>query len=489
MSFFRFRQQVRSRTLVFFAGAGLGVVVLGVFMLAGGSRLPVFFSSHPVMAQVIGGSTGLPSVASVAERALPSVVNIATTRATPTRHPALSDPFFRRFFGPTRPAPPRQRQGLGSGVIVSADGLVVTNNHVVARAEKIKVVLSDKREFQATVVGKDPKSDLALLRLKGATGLRPIALGNSDKLRLGDVVLAIGNPFGVGQTVTMGIVSAKGRGQVGIVDYEDFIQTDAAINPGNSGGALVNMRGELVGINTAILSRSGGYQGIGFAIPTNMVKPITSSLLKHGKMVRGWLGVAIQQPTPAMARRLALPTHLGVLISDVDPRGPAGRAGLRRDDLVVKIDGKPVQTTHRLRNLVAASGAGRKISLELHRKGRLIRLKIKLGQLPSQGRRASRAPPGSPGVAAGLQVTPLTPQARRRLGIPARIRHGVVLKRVDPAGPEAAAGLRPGDVILQVNRVKIASVGQLRRVYGPARGRVLLLIHRRGHTLYVMVDK
>ena len=490
MSFFAFRKRVRSPEAVFVAGVGMGVAAVVAFFLVvgqGASSLPVRFSPHPVLAQGITPAPGgIPSVATVAEQALPSVVNIASKiKVDAPRNPLMSDPFFRDFFGRRGAPAPRYRKGLGSGVIISSDGVVITNNHVVARAQKIEVVLADKRRFSARVVGRDEKSDLAVLKLKGAKGLKPITLGNSDKLRLGDVVLAIGNPFGVGQTVTMGIVSAKGRGNMGIVDYEDFIQTDAAINPGNSGGALVNMRGELVGINTAILSRTGGYQGIGFAIPTNMANPITRSLLKHGTVRRGWLGVVIQEPNREMAKTLGLPTHKGVLITDVDPRGPAGKAGLRRDDLVVKVDGHRVDTVHRLRNTVAAAGVGKRVALELYRKQKRMQLWVKLGALSSGAARfAGRSPRGG-----GFSVAPLTRQARQRYSVSPRVRAGVVVNRINPKGLAAGAGLREGDVLSEVNRVTITSVAQFRKVYTAARGRVLLRIHRQGHTIYMILPK
>ena len=487
MSTFKARGSFGGRTFV--AGAGIGVVAAAVFFLFGsGPRSaagPAIFSSHPALAYA-STTSGFPSVANIAERALPSVVNIASTQ-TVKQSPYAQDPFFREFFrhfGPGRPTP-RQKRGLGSGVIVSSDGLVVTNNHVVAKADKIKVVLSNKREYSAKVVGTDPKSDLAVIKLKGAKGLKPLPLGNSEKLRLGDVVLAIGNPFGLSQTVTMGIVSAKGRANMGIVDYEDFIQTDAAINPGNSGGALVNMRGELVGINTAILSRSGGYQGIGFAIPTNMVKPIMSSLLKQGKVVRGWLGVVIQEVNRELAKAMSLPTHRGVLIADVDPRGPARKVGLKRGDLLVKINGRQVDSTAKLRNLIAAAGAGGKISLEFYRGGRLQSKRIKLAELPSKLGAVSHAAPNK----SGLSVAPLDPQSRRQYNISRRVKQGVVIQQVDPRGPAATSGLQRGDVILEVNRVTIRNTAQFYQQYSNARGRVLLLVYRRGATMYMLIQK
>ena len=451
------------------------VATVGVVMTRAASPISVTLTPHPAFA--MAGNT---SVADVAERVIPSVVNISTTgkRAAPPDHP-----FFRDLFRNRRPRRPR---GLGSGVIVSTDGLVVTNNHVVAKADKIRVTLWDKREYSAKVLGTDPKSDLAILRLKGAKRLKPIAIGDSDKLRLGDVVLAVGNPFGVGQTVTMGIVSAKGRANVGIVAYEDFIQTDAAINPGNSGGALINMRGELVGINTAILSRSGGYQGIGFAIPTNMAKPITASLLKHGKVVRGWLGVGIQQVTPDLARAMKLATKKGVLISHVEPTGPAKRAGIRRGDVVVRINGKRVTTTGRLRNLIASSGAKRTVKIEVYRNAQKKHFSVKLGELPAR-LGGTAGPAAQPSL--GLSVAPLDSSTRNRFGISPRVRSGVVVTQVKRNSPAGSAGVQSGDVILEVNRVRIRSVRRFTQLFSAARGQVLLLVYRRGFSQYILIHK
>jgi serine protease Do len=429
------------------------------------------------------------SVADVAERALPSVVNISSTRKTQAvQSPFEADPFFREFFhnfggGPSMPAP-RAEKSLGSGVIVSADGVVVTNSHVVEKADRIRVALSDKKEYDAKLVGADPKSDIAVLKLVGAKGLQPIKLGDSDRLRLGDSVLAIGNPFGVGQTVTMGIVSAKGRANMGIVDYEDFIQTDAAINPGNSGGALVNMRGELVGVNTAILSRTGGYQGIGFAIPSNMVGPILKSLLKSGKVVRGWLGVVIQEVDGDLATAMKLPTSKGVLVSDVEPNAPAARAGLKRGDLIVAINGRPVDSTGQLRTLVASSGVGNKVQVEFLRDGKRLSQQVVLAELPA-GATAALSTQGTD----GLTIAPLDAATRSRFNIPSRVGFGVVVTAVTPDSSAAQAGLQQGDVILEVNRGRMNSVRAFFQAYGAAQGRVLLLVYRQGNTAYMLMTK
>jgi len=452
-------------------------------------RVPVTVLPTPAFAKTGAGAL---SIADVAERALPSVVNISLTKLSRIQapHPV---PFF---FGPGFGGPEggeRREQGMGSGVIVSADGYILTNNHVVSDAKDIKVTLFDRREYDAEVVGTDPKSDVAVIRLKsGPADLRPIQLGDSSALRLGDVVLAIGNPFGVGQTVTMGIVSAKGRADVGIVDYEDFIQTDAAINPGNSGGALVDTEGRLVGINTAILSRTGGYQGIGFAIPTNMVSPIMESLKKYGKVTRGWLGVSIQDVDQELAQTMKLPTARGVLIADVQTGSPAAQAGVRRGDVVVKVDGQDVSSTGQFRNAIASAGANRKVSLDLYRDGKLQVLAASLGESPSGPVASTSAPGGNPTREAaldGLSVMELSAEARRAFGIDDAVDKGVVVKGVKPQSPAATAGLRAGDVVLEVNRKAVASVRELSEQYAKSRGNVLLLIHRRGATVFVVVKR
>jgi serine protease Do len=436
------------------------------------------------------------TLADIVERTLPSVVNISSTRTVTGRDEPLSpffnDPFFRDFFGfgpgPNQMPREQRERSLGSGVIVSSDGLILTNNHVIERTDRIRVTLSNREDYDASIVGVDPKSDLALIRLKGRVPrLKPLPFGDSSKLRLGDMVIAVGNPFGVGQTVTMGIVSAKGRANMGIVDYEDFIQTDAAINPGNSGGALINMRGELVGINTAILSRTGGYQGIGFAIPSNMARPIMASLLKSGKVVRGWLGVAIQELTPDLAQAMGLKESRGVLIADVTPGSPAARAGLRRGDVVLRIDGQEVQSTGQLRNVVAEHSPGTTLKLDLQRKGKTSTVEVKLGEQP-----AAVARPGQverQGLLGGLGLGELGPEQRSRYRIPAEIRKGVVVETVFPGSPAASQGLRPGDVILEVNGTPVDSVARFNQIYRQTRGRLLLLIYRDGSTLFLLLSR
>ena len=324
-------------------------------------------------------------ISDVAERVVDSVVNISTHGTS--KGPAAWDPFFTDPDSPYYGMQPNARQQMskGSGVIVSAGGRILTNAHVVKGAEDITVTLQDGTELQAKLVGADHKADLAVLQLEGQfPTLKPISFGDSNALRLGEVVLAVGDPFGVGKSVTMGIVSAKGRGGMGIEEYEDFIQTDAAINPGNSGGALVNMRGELVGINTAIASPNRGYAGIGFAIPTTMARPIMDMLIKDGKVSRGYLGVNIATVTSALAKEHKLPATRGALVANIQPDGPAAKAGLEEGDVVVALNGTEVRSSDVLRNAIAMTTPGTTVNLEVVRKqqGKIV-VKAKLGELPS----------------------------------------------------------------------------------------------------------
>jgi serine protease Do len=441
----------------------------------------------------------LAQIPGVAEQAVKSVVNIASEKRVKMperqrRMPFFNDPFFRQFFGdPGRGQPPRERleRGLGSGVIVSSDGIVLTNNHVINAADSLKVALSDGREFDAEVVGTDPKSDLGVIRIKESpTDLVPIPLGDSGKLRLGEMVLAVGNPFGVGQTVTMGIVSAKGRADVGIVDYEDFIQTDAAINPGNSGGALVNMKGELVGINTAILSKSGGYQGIGFAIPSNMARAIKDNLLEHGRVIRGWLGVAIQDLDKKLATAMELEIEKGVLISHVGEESPAEKAGLQRGDVILKLDGEMVESTSKLRNRIAAKGAGKKVALHFLREGKEEQLDVTLGELPDERSRIP-TPSGNkaaPGEVAGMEVQPVSPELAETFKLDSRLRGGLVVVNVE-GGAAVKAGLRPGDVILEAGRREVRTTQELGALWKQSRGSLLLRVLRGSSAFYVVLEE
>jgi len=438
-------------------------------------------------------------LADVAERSTAAVVNVSSTKTPKApgdsgESPSMEDPFFRQFFGlPPGFSMPKQRrsQSLGSGVVVSADGIVLTNNHVVENADEIRVTLDDKREFDATVIGADPKSDVAVLRLKGdLKNLHVLPFGDSDQLRLADTVLAIGNPFGVGQTVTMGIVSATGRANVGIADYEDFIQTDAAINPGNSGGALLNIRGELVGINTAIVSRSGGYQGIGFAIPSNMARQIMTSLVETGKVQRGWLGVAIQPVDRDLAEALGIDQGRGVLVADVTAKSPAAEAGIERGDVITNIDEKPIDSTGQLRNIIAGHRVGTRIKVDVIRDKTAKVFQVELGELP-QGKEdePQQQEHSEKGLLSGISVAGLTAENRDQFQIPAAVDKGVLVTSVERNCAAAKAGVVPGDVIMEINRKQVRNVADFRGLAAKAADgkSALLLLARQEGTAFVLV--
>ena len=464
--------------------------------LAIGAALAAALAVSPAIELIHPADAGpaLPAdgdIADVAEKATASVVNISSNQLVSRASrggPFESDPFFEEFFGRGGEGRERYASSRGSGVIVSAKGYVLTNNHVVANSKDIKVQLTDGHEYEAEVVGTDPKSDLAVVKLKGKFGpLRPVAIGDSSKMRLGDVVLAIGNPFGIGQTVTMGIISAKGRG-MGMAEYEACLQTDAAINPGNSGGALINMRGELIGINTAIASQTGSYAGIGFAIPTNMARPVMDSLISKGKMVRGYMGVSIQEVTPDLADSLKLGADHGVLIGGVVKGGPAAKAGLKSGDVVVRIDDQPTNRVAELRNLVAAS-YGPKVKVEYLRDGKRGSATVALTELPSDEQLAEASPAGGTSGSLGLKVAPLDKAARQKYDIPGEVTSGVVVTGVVPNSAAAEIGLQPGDVILQLNRTAIKSAKQLEQAYRSARGKLALQLFRDGSQIYVVISK
>ncbi len=430
------------------------------------------------------------SLADVAELRVASVVNISTEKVINSgQRPYGQDPFFNPFFRRQAPPHPRRARALGSGVIVSRDGLVITNNHVVDQASSIKVSTQGGKEFKASIVGRDPKTDVAVLRLdaspKELAELSPIPFGDSSRLRLADTVLAIGNPFGLGHTVTMGIVSAKGRANVGIVDYEDFIQTDAAINPGNSGGALINTNGELVGINTAILSKSGGYQGIGFAIPSNMVRNIMDGLVSNGVVIRGWLGVIIQNLSGDLSKMLALPVSRGVVVADVQKGSPAEKGGFLRGDVVVAMNGKPIADSTTLRNRVAAMGEGKSSTFDVYRQKQRLTLTVTLGRQPG-----TMAPGKLPGNAlSGLSLSELNHQLRRKYQIDPAVDEGIVITVVSPGSPAARSGLREGDVVMEINRHAVTSLKAFEAAYSTSAKRILLLINRQGQTFYQILSK
>lgn len=431
----------------------------------------------------------------VVDQALPGVVGLSTRRAVesdPHRFPFGDHPFFRDMpFGQQPPeGQRRQRGGVGSGVIVDEDGTIVTNNHVVEGADDIEVRFSERRrQFDATIVGTDKATDLAVLKLENPPeDLQPIPFGESGNLRLGQPVVAIGNPFGLSGSVTYGIVSATGRQDVGLADYEDFIQTDAAINPGNSGGALVNMEGELIGINTAILSRSGGYQGIGFAIPSKMVRSVTRQLIDDGEVERGHLGVLIQDLSPELAEAFDVPKGTtGAVVSRVQPDSPGEEAGLQQGDVIVEFDGQSVESASGLRNRVAHTPPGETVELKIIRQGNARSVEVELGALEGGG--------GGPherdkqGMLEGLVLGPVDQQAREEFEIPAEFEQGIVVRDITPGSPASRSGLRPGDVILEVNRQEVASTEDLTGAYQQADRRILLLVYRDQGTLFLAIPK
>jgi serine protease Do len=434
--------------------------------------------------------------APVLKPALAAVVNISSSRIVKTPGtpfgPFSNDPFFRQFFGDQffRQMPRERREhSLGSGVIVTEDGYILTNNHVIDNASEIKVALPDKREFKGKVVGSDPKTDVAVVKIS-TTGLPTLAFGDSGKLQVGDYVFAIGDPFGIGETATMGIVSAKGRGNLAIEDYEDFIQTDAAINPGNSGGALINARGELIGINTAILAgNGGGNQGIGFAIPIDMARRVMDQIVKNGKVTRGYLGVVIQEVSPVLAKEFKAPEGKGALVGDVSSDGPGAKAGLQKGDVIEEIDGQTVSGVNDLRLRIASTAPGTTVHLKVLRNGEPRNFAVTLGQLPEKANEAPLSVSESEGTPMkGVQVDELTPQLRSELDLSSRV-HGVVVTDVSPDSPAAGAGLRRGDVIEEVNREPVDSVSEYRRALRRAGTQSLvLLVNRSGNTTFIAVE-
>jgi Do/DeqQ family serine protease len=402
------------------------------------------------------------SYAPIVQHVQPAVVTVYAAKVVQDRNPLLDDPIFRRFFGVPGQQQEQVQRSLGSGVMVDPSGLVVTNNHVVEGADQFKVSLSDKREFEAEIVLKDSRTDLAVLRLKDAhEKFVTLDFANSDELLVGDVVLAIGNPFGVGQTVTHGIISALARTQVGISDYQFFIQTDAAINPGNSGGALVDMTGKLAGINTAIFSRSGGSQGIGFAIPANMVRVVVASAKSGGKAVRRpWLGARLQAVTPEIAETLGLRLPSGALVANVVPGSPAARAGLKLSDLIVAIDGQAVDDPNAFDYRFATRPLGGKSDIDVQRAGKPIKLTIPLETAPDTGRNEIVLTTRSP--LQGAKVANISPAVADELHLDADT-EGVVVTDLADGGTAANVGFQKGDIILAVNSQKIAKTSDLEK--------------------------
>ncbi len=419
----------------------------------------------------------------------PAVVNISSTKVI-KKQPTPFDEFFDFLYPfPDGRGKRWKEQSLGSGVIVSPDGYIVTNNHVVEQADEIKVILIDKKSFKAKVVGSDPKTDIAIIKID-AKGLPVLPWGDSERLQVGEFVLAIGNPFGLSHTVTMGIISAVGRADVGITDYENFIQTDAAINPGNSGGPLVNIKGELIGINTAIFSKTGGYQGIGFTVPTNMVRIVMDQLIKQGKVTRGWLGITIQELTPEIAQKFGLKQSEGALVSDVAKGSPAHRAGMARGDIILEFNGKKVRDVATLRNMVAQSKVGSQVEIKVLRRDREITLKANIMELPTEMGdvvpSSSNSMDMSDSALSGITVMDINAAIAKQLGID-RDEKGVVIVKVEHGSSAEDAGLRKGDVVQEIDRQRINGLNDFNKATSKIRTEdtVLLFVNRSGRKFYV----
>ena len=487
-------------------GSAVAVAALSALLIWGGQSLPTSHASSTTATPVPVAMTAPPSngFTEVAKVVTPAVVNITTvtvekvsdSRGIPDELRERMEEFFgerggppspRGFHGPKGPGEPREHRsgGLGSGVIVSPDGYILTNNHVIDGARTVTITLPDKREFLGKIVGADPKTDLAVVKIEGQN-LPTVSWGDATKLQVGEYVLAVGNPFGLNSTVTLGIVSALGRGHMGITQYEDFIQTDAAINPGNSGGALVNTKGELIGINTAIFSQTGGYQGVGFAVPTSMSKPIYESLVKNGKVVRGFLGVSIQDLNQDLAKSFGITAAKGVLVSDVKDESPAGQAGFKQGDIITTYQGLPVEDSAALQRQVMKTAVGIKVTIRVIRDGHEKDLTVIIGEQPDTTKTAKAESGEADYAFAGVAVQDLDRNTAREFGVKGKSQ-GVVVTAVEPDSGAEKAGVMRGDVIREINRQPVKSVKDFEKVSsGLKKGEnVLMLIDRRGNALFL----
>jgi serine protease Do len=485
----------RAAALATVMAAGLGALAMAAAEHASSANPPATFRyASP------DESPSRNTFAPVVKKVLPAVVNVASSKMvkSPTgMMPGNMEPFFRQFFGGEevpfgsngrggQAAPQQREQGQGSGVIVSPEGYILTNNHVVDGATDLRVTLSDKREFKARVVGTDPKTDLAVLKID-ATNLPAAVIGDSDKIQVGDYALAIGNPFGLGGTVTMGIISATGRNNLGIEDYEDFIQTDAPINPGNSGGALVNDRGDLIGINTAILTHgSEGNQGIGFAIPVAVARNVTDQILRNGKVTRAYLGVLSEGVTPALAKAFHEKEPAGALVSEVKHASPADHAGIEKGDIILAVNGKPISDNAQLRMLISLMQPGTSVNLKVLRDGTERDIPARLEEMPTETAKASKEPDETETGMDGVSVEDVTARNARQIGVPPDTA-GVVVTAVDPASQAAVNGLRRGDVIVEVNRKPVHNTAEFEQALKHSEAETLLLVNRQGQTVYLAV--
>ncbi|MCX7824747.1 MAG: DegQ family serine endoprotease [Verrucomicrobiae bacterium] len=478
-------------------GAALAVVVLSVTQ-TGAQADNATPASPPPQALATAQALG-DAFAWVAERTKPAVVSIVSTKF-------ISMPrFYHWFFEPWplpededegAPVPPRRgrggmqrfrQEGVGSGVLISADGYILTAHHVVKSTDELKVFMADKREFTAKVVGTDPKTDLAVIKIAGKN-LPFVPLGDSDAVRVGDWVIAVGSPYGLPQTVTAGIVSAKGRGKLGIVDYEDFIQTDTAINRGNSGGPLLNLKGEIVGVITAIYSTSGGNTGVGFAVPSKLIKQVLPSLQAGKKVVRGQLGVFIQDLNEELAQQFGLKQTKGVVVAQVNAGSAAEKAGIQPGDVITKYNGQPVEDVVDLRNRVAATPPGAKTPLVVIRKGKEMTLTVAVGEASdAEGAVGARDEEETSVEKLGLTVSELSADAARRYGY--KDEKGVIVTHVEPDSVAAARGISKGDLILEVNRQPVTSVGEFEKAVKSSRESVLLLVKTKEGSRFVVLRK
>jgi len=494
------RNSLLSRPFFEIFALGMVLVAVTIWALAGcakqeeQAKKPAQVSPQPAAqepAPAKGAADLSTAIVQVAQQAIPAVVHIEVTQAQTVTSPLLpfeNDPFFRRFFGAPE-APPkfkRELKGLGTGMIMDSKGHILTNNHVVAGATKIQVLLASGEQYPATVVGADPKTDLAVIQISAKQSLPQVSFGDSDKVAVGEWVVAIGHPRGLDQTVTQGIISAKHRTE--IMDpssYQDFLQTDAAINPGNSGGPLLNLRGEVIGINAAIVSQSGGYEGIGFAIPSKMALYIAEQLIARGKVERGWLGVSVQDLTPELAKSLGAEGTKGALIAEVVKGGPAEKAGVKKDDIVIAYQGKGITSASTLRNEVAIGPIGQEAKVTVLRNGKKEEITVKIGNLED----ATKILSSSIKERLGAEVRPVTPQEVEKYGLDPQ--QGVAITWLDPKGPLGQAGFEVGDVILEINGRPIETVedfsGMMSTVKPGQRIAVLALDHRSGNAGYVEV--
>ncbi|RJQ51040.1 MAG: DegQ family serine endoprotease [Nitrospiraceae bacterium] len=454
------------------------------------SSSPPYTYNFQIPKELSGESTAFSEIVKVVS---PVVVNISTSKIVERDSSPLPDVFGDRLFDFLEPYQrPRKwkEQSLGSGVIVSPDGYILTNAHVVEKADEIQVTLYDQQNFKGKIIGSDPKTDIAVIKIS-AGSLPAVKWGDSDHISVGEFVLAFGNPYSLSNTVTMGIVSAVGRANVGIADYENFIQTDAAINPGNSGGPLVNIKGEMIGVNTAIFSRTGGYQGIGFAVPSNMARSVMTQLVKEGKVVRGWIGVNIQNFTPELAREFGLAKSSGALVTEIVKGSPAEKAGLRRGDIIIEVDGKEIRNVETLRNTIAQNRAGSKIRLTVLRDGEKITLSATITEFPQDLAQAEPTEPEESfsyqeNALAGFSVMDLTQEIAKQLDL-SKNEKGVIIVKVEPYSAAEDAGLRKGDIIQEINKKSIKTINDFNNIVSRVKkgDTLLLFMNRSGSKFYI----